>query len=30
MSKAAKVNLDFEQASPDLVAGLTRSIAGIF
>jgi hypothetical protein len=30
MSKADKVNLDFEQASPELVAGLTRSIAGIF
>jgi hypothetical protein len=30
MSKADKVNLDFEQASPELVAGLTRSIGGIF
>jgi Enterobacterial TraT complement resistance protein len=30
MSKADKVNLSFEEASPDLVAGLTRSIANIF
>jgi Enterobacterial TraT complement resistance protein len=30
MSKADKVNLEFEEAAPDLVAGLTRSIAGIF
>ena len=30
MSKANKVNLEFEEAAPDLVAGLTRSIAGIF
>jgi hypothetical protein len=30
MSKANKANLDFEEAAPDLVAGLTRSIAGIF
>jgi outer membrane lipoprotein SlyB len=30
MSKADKVNLTFEEASPDLVAGLTRSIANIF
>ena len=30
MSIANQVNLDFEDAAPDLVAGLTRSIAGIF
>jgi hypothetical protein len=30
MSKANKVNLAFEEAAPDLVAGLTRSISGIF
>ena len=30
MSKANKVNLEFEEAAPDLVAGLTRSIAGVF
>jgi outer membrane lipoprotein SlyB len=30
MSKANKANLSFEDASPDLVAGLTRSIANIF
>jgi hypothetical protein len=30
MSKANKVNLEFEDAAPDLVAGLTRSISGIF
>lgn len=30
MSKANKVNLEFEEAAPDLVAGLTRSISGIF
>ncbi len=30
MSKANKVNLSFEEASPELVAGLTRSIANIF
>lgn len=30
MSKAEKANLTFEEASPDLVAGLTRSIANIF
>jgi hypothetical protein len=30
MSKANKINLAFEEAAPDLVAGLTRSISGIF
>ncbi|MGF1474150.1 MAG: complement resistance protein TraT [Geminicoccaceae bacterium] len=30
VSTANKANLEFEEASPDLVAGLTRSIAGIF
>jgi hypothetical protein len=30
MSKANKVNLEFEEAAPDLVAGLTRSIGNIF
>jgi hypothetical protein len=30
MSKADKVNLEFEEAAPDLVAGLTRAISGIF
>lgn len=30
MSIANKVNLAFEDASPQLVAGLTRSIAGVF
>jgi hypothetical protein len=30
MSSANQVNLDFEDAAPDLVAGLTRAIAGIF
>jgi hypothetical protein len=30
MSKANKVNLEFDEAAPDLVAGLTRSISGIF
>ena len=30
MSKAEKANLTFEEASPDLVAGLTRSIGNIF
>ncbi len=30
MSKANKANLTFEEASPDLVAGLTRSISNIF
>ncbi len=30
MSVANQVNLDFEDAAPELVAGLTRSIAGIF
>jgi hypothetical protein len=30
MSKANQANLEFEEAAPDLVAGLTRSIAGIF
>jgi hypothetical protein len=30
MSIANQVNLEFEEAAPDLVAGLTRSIAGIF
>ncbi len=30
MSTANQVNLDFEDAVPQLVAGLTRSIAGVF
>jgi hypothetical protein len=30
MSKANKANLELEEAAPDLVAGLTRSISGIF
>lgn len=30
MSSANRVNLDFEDAAPALVAGLSRSIAGIF
>lgn len=30
VSTANQVNLDFEDAAPELVAGLTRSIAGIF
>lgn len=30
VSVANKVNLDFEDAAPDLVAGLSRSIAGVF
>jgi len=30
MSIANQVNLDFEEAAPQLVAGLTRSIAGVF
>jgi hypothetical protein len=30
MSSANRVNLDFEAAAPELVAGLTRAIAGIF
>ena len=30
MSKANKANLEFDEAAPDLVAGLTRSISGIF
>jgi hypothetical protein len=30
MSSANQANLDFEDAAPDLVAGLTRAIAGIF
>ena len=30
MSTANQVNLDFEDAAPQLVAGLTRTIAGIF
>jgi len=30
MSTANQVNLDFEDAAPDLVAGLTRSISGLF
>jgi hypothetical protein len=30
VSTANRVNLDFEDAEPELVAGLTRSIAGIF
>lgn len=29
-STASKANLEFEEAAPDLTAGLTRSIAGIF
>jgi Enterobacterial TraT complement resistance protein len=30
MSSANQVNLDLEEAAPELVAGLTRAIAGIF
>jgi outer membrane lipoprotein SlyB len=30
MSTANRTNLDFEDAAPELVGGLTRSIAGIF
>jgi Enterobacterial TraT complement resistance protein len=30
MSTAERVNLDWPQAAPDLVAGMSRSIAGIF
>ncbi len=30
MSVANQVNLDFDEAAPQLVAGLTRSIAGVF
>ena len=30
LSSAHRVNLDFEDAAPQLVAGLTRAIAGIF
>ena len=30
MSIANQVNLDFEDAAPQLIAGLTRSIAGVF
>jgi hypothetical protein len=30
MSTANRTNLDFEDAAPQLVDGLTRSIAGIF
>jgi Enterobacterial TraT complement resistance protein len=30
MSSANRVNLDFEDAAPDLVAGLTQAITGIF
>jgi hypothetical protein len=30
MSVANQVNLEFEDAAPELVAGLTRSIAGVF
>ena len=30
MSSANQANLDFEDAAPQLVAGLTRAIAGIF
>ncbi|MGH6895680.1 MAG: complement resistance protein TraT [Geminicoccaceae bacterium] len=30
MSSANQVNLDFEDAAPELTAGLTRAIAGIF
>lgn len=30
VSVANQVNLDFEEAAPELVAGLTRSIAGVF
>jgi hypothetical protein len=30
MSTANQVNLDFEDAAPELTAGLTRAVAGIF
>ena len=30
MVKDGSLNLDFEDAAPELVAGLTRAIAGIF
>ena len=30
MSSANRVNLDFEDAAPELVAGLTQAVAGIF
>jgi hypothetical protein len=30
MSSANRVNLDFEDAAPGLVAGLTQAVAGIF
>jgi hypothetical protein len=30
VSTAEKVNLEWAEAAPDLVAGMTRSIAGIF
>jgi hypothetical protein len=30
MSSANRLNLDFEDAAPELVAGLTQAIAGIF
>jgi hypothetical protein len=30
MSSANRVNLDFEDAAPELVAGLSRALAGIF
>jgi hypothetical protein len=30
MSSANRVNLNFEEAAPELEAGLTRAIAGIF
>lgn len=30
VATAEKVNLDWPQAAPDLVSGMTRSIAGVF
>jgi hypothetical protein len=30
MSSANQVNLDFEDAAPQLAAGITQAIAGIF
>ena len=30
ISSANRVNLEFDDAAPELVAGLTRAIAGIF
>jgi hypothetical protein len=30
MSKANEVNLELEEGAADLIAGLTRSISGIF